>query len=105
MLRTLFMTVKPSDISAWAQMLALYLGALAMALVTVATALLRGLHVVLPIVEKWYPRTGRGEWRPKIWGFLDRTTWTVQRLSGAGHLPRQKSVTRKTQIPKETIRQ
>ncbi|MBD0370311.1 MAG: hypothetical protein ICV60_05710 [Pyrinomonadaceae bacterium] len=95
----LLLAVSPADIKQLAETIALYLTALSVVLTVItsavvsgATGLLRFLHLTVPILEKFYPREGAGEWRPKVWGFLDKATWAIQRVSGAGHLPRQTTV-------------
>jgi hypothetical protein len=88
--------VSPAELKLWAETIGIYLAAISAvctvilsAFVTGATVLLRFLNFFVPIVEEWYPRTGPGEWRPKFWSIVDKTTWTIQRVSGAGHLPSQ----------------
>jgi hypothetical protein len=82
-------TLSPADIQLWVETVLVYLATFAAAIVTAATATLRTLNIILPILEEWYPREGGGEWRPKIWAFIDKAHWTIQRLSGAGQLPSQ----------------
>lgn len=111
MISILFLfAISPAEIKMWAEAIVIYVAA-ASAVITAfvsafvagATALLRFLHFFLPILERWYPREGAGDWRPQFWSFMDNFTWTVQRCSGAGHLPSQKEVLEKSKASKETV--
>jgi hypothetical protein len=53
-------TLSPADIQLWVETVLVYLATFAAAIVTAATATLRTLNIILPILEEWYPREGRG---------------------------------------------
>jgi hypothetical protein len=89
LINVLIAIIEPSDILRWVELIHLFLAAVGTAVVAIATLALNVLHVAVPIIQEWYPREGAGEWRPEFWAFVDKLTWTMQRLSGAGHLPSQ----------------